>query len=108
MVDIKKPTVKCMGCGSEQLAYPLAEVYCSSCHNGLLGDALHVISLRTQLQVLEKQNDALNAEIKGMMRIPYALYHNKIRDGSGRCGEPCGMCRIEELERELEELKRKM
>lgn len=45
--------VKCCGCGAEQTVYPLTQVYCSACHNGLVADALHATSLRAGVEELK-------------------------------------------------------
>ena len=46
--------------------------------------------------------------IKEMSGAQFGLYHNRLRDGSGKCGEPCGVCRAEAAERGVEKWKRRL
>ena len=60
-----------------------------------------ITDLRAKLQAAE-------LVIKEMSGAQFGLYHNRLRDGSGKCGEPCGVCRAEAAERGVEKWKRRL
>ena len=78
------------------------------CKHGRLARACTECEAEETITDLRAKLQAAELVIKEMSGAQFGLYHNRLRDGSGKCGEPCGVCRAEAAERGVEKWKRRL